>query len=55
MRLREEKEGKVSDGIYHRTQIDLTNNSNHIKDGTLTHEQTRYLSLNFVLNNQLLL
>jgi len=30
-RLRQEKEGKVSGGIYHRTQIDLTYNSNHIE------------------------
>lgn len=42
-RLREEKEGKVSGGIYHRTQIDLTYNSNHIEGNKLTHEQTRYI------------
>lgn len=42
-RLREEKEGKVSGGIYHRTQIDLTFNSNHIEGIRLTHEQTRYI------------
>lgn len=42
-RLREEKEGKVSGGIYHRTQIDLTFNSNHIEGSRLTHEQTRYI------------
>ena len=42
-RLREEKEGKVSGGIYHRTQIDLTYNSNHIEGSRLTHEQTRYI------------
>ncbi|MBR6212628.1 MAG: cell filamentation protein Fic, partial [Bacteroidales bacterium] len=30
-RLREEKEGNISGGIYHRTQIDLTYNSNHIE------------------------
>lgn len=41
--LREEKEGKVSGGIYHRTQIDLTYNSNHIEGSKLTHEQTRYI------------
>ena len=40
-RLREEKEGKVSGGIYHRTQIDFTYNSNHIEGNKLTHEQTR--------------
>lgn len=42
-RLREEKEGKVSGGIYHRTQIDLTYNSNHIEGIKLTYEQTRYI------------
>lgn len=42
-RLREEKEGKVSGGIYHHTQIDLTYNSNHIEGSKLTHEQTRYI------------
>lgn len=42
-RLREEKEGKTSGGIYHRTQIDLTYNSNHIEGSRLTHEQTRYI------------
>lgn len=42
-RLREEKEGKISGGIYHRTQIDLTYSSNHIEGSRLTHEQTRYI------------
>ena len=42
-RLREEKEGKISGGIYHRTQIDLTYNSNHIEGSRLTKEQTRYI------------
>ena len=42
-RLREEKEGKVGGGIYHRTQIDLTYNSNHIEGSRLTHDQTRYI------------
>ncbi|MCR4565172.1 MAG: Fic family protein [Bacteroidales bacterium] len=41
--LREEKEGKISGGIYHRTQIDLTYNSNHIEGSRLTHEQIRYI------------
>ena len=30
-------------GIYHRTQIDLTYNSNHIEGSKLTEEQTRYI------------
>ena len=42
-RLREEKEGLIRGGIYHRTQIDLTYNSNHIEGSRLTHEQTRYI------------
>ena len=42
-RLREEKDGRVSGGIYHRTQIDLTYNSNHIEGSRLTHDQTQYI------------
>lgn len=41
--LREQKEGKVKGGIYHRVQIDLTYNSNHIEGNKLTHDQTRYI------------
>lgn len=41
--LREQKESKLKGGIYHRIQIDLTYNSNHIEGSTLTHEQTRYI------------
>lgn len=42
-RLREEKESKLKGGIYHRTQIDLTYNSNHIEGSRLTKEQTRFI------------
>ena len=42
-RLREEKEARIRGGIYHRTQVDLTYNSNHIEGSRLTHEQTRYI------------
>ena len=42
-RLIEEKECKLKGGIYHRTQIDLTYNSNHIEGSRLTKEQTRYI------------
>ena len=42
-RLREEKESGLKGGIYHRTQIDLTYNSNHIEGSRLTHDQTRYI------------
>ena len=41
--LREEKASRLSGGIYHRTQIDLTYNSNHIEGSRLTHDQTRYI------------
>ncbi len=41
--LQDEKANKYSGGIYHKTQIDLTYNSNHIEGSRLTHEQTRYI------------
>ena len=41
--LRHEKRARLSGGIYHRTQIDLTYNSNHIEGSRLTHDQTRYI------------
>jgi Fic family protein len=41
--LREQKEAKMKGGIYHRVQIDLTYNSNHIEGSRLTHDQTRYI------------
>ena len=34
---------RLKGGIYHRTQIDLTYNSNHIEGSRLTHEQTRHI------------
>lgn len=42
-RLREEKAAGIQGGIYHRIQIDLTYNSNHIEGSRLTHDQTRYI------------
>lgn len=41
--LQEQKEMKLKGSIYHRTQIDLTYNSNHIEGSRLTHDQTRYI------------
>lgn len=38
-----EKEARMKGGIYHRTQIDLTYNSNHIEGSKLSKEQTRYI------------
>lgn len=41
--LQEQKASRYSGGIYHKTQIDLTYNSNRIEGSRLTHEQTRYI------------
>ena len=41
--LREQKASKMTGGIYHKVQIDLTYNSNHIEGSRLTHDQTRYI------------
>lgn len=41
--LQEEKRKQRKGGIYHKVQIDLTYNSNHIEGSRLTHEQTRYI------------
>ena len=41
--LKLEKESKLKGGIYHKVQIELTYNSNHIEGSCLTHDQTRYI------------
>ena len=41
--LKKEKAVRLSGGIYHKIQIDLTYNSNHIEGSCLTHDQTRYI------------
>lgn len=41
--LKEEKNSKYSGGIYHKTQIELTYNSNHIEGSRLTYDQTRFI------------
>ena len=41
--LKAEKTAKLHGGIYHKIQIDLTYNSNHIEGSRLTHDQTRYI------------
>ena len=41
--LQDEKASKYAGGIYHKTQIDLTYNSNHMEGSRLTHDQTRYI------------
>ena len=38
-----EKNTKLSGGIYHKVQIELTYNSNHIEGSSLTHDQTCYI------------
>lgn len=41
--LQREKNASLSGGIYHKVQIELTYNSNHIEGSRLTHDQTRYI------------
>lgn len=41
--LRAEKASGIKGGIYHRIQVDMTYNSNHIEGSRLTHDQTRYI------------
>ena len=41
--LQYEKAAKYSGGIYQKTQIEMTYNSNHIEGSRLTHDQTRYI------------
>ena len=41
--LAEQKSMKLHGGIYHKVQIELTYNSNHIEGSRLTHDQTRYI------------
>lgn len=41
--LKNEMKNKIKGGIYHKIQIDLTYNSNHIEGSKLTHDQTRYI------------
>lgn len=41
--LKEEMDGRVSGGIYHKIQIEMTYNSNRIEGSRLTHDQTRYI------------
>lgn len=41
--LRDEMIHNISGGLYHKTQIELTYNSNHMEGSRLTHDQTRYI------------
>lgn len=41
--LRDEKEAKLSGGLYHELQVRMTYNSNHIEGSRLTEDQTRLI------------
>ena len=41
--LIEEKSLDFKGGIYHKVQIELAYNSNHIEGSQFSHEQTRYI------------
>ena len=41
--LREQKAAQLKGGIYHKVQIELTYNSNHMEGSRLTHDQTRFI------------
>ena len=41
--LQEEKEAKISGGLYHELQVRMTYNSNHIEGSRLTEDQTRLI------------
>ncbi len=41
--LKREKEAGLKGGIYHKIQVELTYNSNHIEGSRLSHEQTRFI------------
>ncbi len=41
--LRDEKEIRLSGGLYHELQVRMTYNSNHIEGSTLSEEQTRLI------------
>lgn len=41
--LRQEKDHSIPGRIYHKLQIEMTYNSNHMEGSMLTHDQTRYI------------
>lgn len=41
--LKEEKEARISGGLYHELQVRMTYNSNHIEGSKLTEDQTRLI------------
>ena len=42
-RLQAERKMQLRGGIYHKLQVAMTYNSNHIEGSRLTHDQTRYI------------
>ncbi len=48
--LREEKEAKISGGLYHELQVRMTYNSSHIEGSRLTEDQTRLIFETNTLN-----
>lgn len=50
--LREEKNHKISGGLYHELQIRMTYNSNHIEGSTLSEDQTRRIFETNTIDNQ---
>lgn len=48
--LREEKDAKISGGLYHELQVRMTYNSNHIEGSRLTEDQTRLIFETNTLN-----
>ena len=41
--LKREKESRLRGGIYHKFQVEMTYNSNHIEGSKLTYDETRYI------------
>ena len=41
--LKLEKESQIKGSIYHKLQIEMTYNSNHMEGSKLTHDETRYI------------
>ena len=41
--LKKEKDSSLKGGIYHKLQIEMTYNSNHIEGSKLSHDETRFI------------
>jgi len=49
--LKKEKDSKIKDGIYHKLQIEMTYNSNHIEGSKLTIDQTKSIFETHTIGN----